>query len=198
MNSERSPWSHPDPRWQPQSYQDAPGRDPKQPFLSPRQSEEAEKHSIEDFRKPKSGGPPWWLWAIAVLVAAVLLLVVLQIIDPEDSAGPIPGASDPDGTSIPFEGNGDGVFEILDQEWDGNELTVDFQVTVEDGESSFEVYMFNNESMEVSYATEPAVFKVSSDAPYKGTAKFFVERGRGTFVLTSNWGAPLTALPIQE
>lgn len=213
MSNEDSPWAHQDPRWKPQSYHDAVGRDPRQPFGQPDRQLGRAPHepSIEDFREPRRGGPPWWLVAIAVVAAIALVLVTLQVVtgqgEPTTSPSPTPSAATGEsetpsssatgGNAIPFEGNGTGVFELLEQDWTPDGLVVRFRVTLDAGQQSFGVYMFNNSSMQVSDPLDTTPFDVSAGQPYEGTAMFAVEQGESTLVLTSAFGSAVTALPIK-
>lgn len=213
MSNEDSPWAHQDPRWQPQSYQDAVGRDPRQPFGQPSPQAGAAPHqtSIEDYREPRRGGPPWWFVAIGVVAAMALLLVTLQVVtgEGEPTASPtpspsvatteseVPSSSATGGNAIPFEGNGTGVFELLGQDWTADGLVVRFRVTIDSGQQSFGVYMFSNTTMQVSDPLDTTPFDVRAGEPYEGTATFAVEQGEATLVLTSAFGSAVTALPIK-
>ncbi|GAB3821067.1 hypothetical protein GCM10028820_28520 [Tessaracoccus terricola] len=213
MSNEDSPWAHQDPRWKPQSYHDAVGRDPRQPFGQPSPQAGPGPHapSIEDYREPGRGGPPWWLVAIGVVAAIALVLVTLQVVtgegEPTASPSPTPGATSTQsetpsssatgGNSIPFEGNGTGVFELLQQDWTSDGLVVRFRVTLDAGRQSFGVYMFSNTTMQVSDPLDTTPFDVTAGEPYEGTATFAVEQGEATLVLTSAFGSAVTALPIK-
>ena len=108
---------------------------------------------------------------------------------------PIPAA--PGGTSIPFEGNGTGVFEILSQAWSADGLSIKYRITLDEGqgERSFSVYMFTNSTLEVADPLDPELATVTPDQPFTGVARFDVEQGKGTFVLSSV-RTGLAALPI--
>lgn len=206
-----SPWATSDPSWQPPRYQDAPARDPRQPFGQPAAPAEGPTARIQDFQPPRQSKWRPALVIVAVLVVVGLLLAALQFFGPEGSgssptaspsaaaqdratASPAPVATG--GTSIPFEGNGTGTFEVLDQSWTDDGLSVRFRVTVDEGEQSFSVYIFNNASMQVADPLDIAPFYASSEQPHEATAVFPVERGPSTLVLASGFGRALTALPI--
>lgn len=213
MSNEESPWAHQDPRWQPQSYQDAQGRDPRLPFGQPNPQAGPAPHtpSISDFREPRRGGPPWWLVAVGVLAAVALVLITLQVVSGEGaptaspsptpsvtaSESETPSSSATGGNAIPFEGNGTGVFELLEQDWGAEGLVVRFRVTLDSGQQSFGVYMFSNTTMQVSDPLDTTPFDVTAGQPYEGTATFAVEQGEATLVLTSAFGSAVTALPIK-
>lgn len=213
MSNDDSPWAHEDPRWKPQSYHDAVGRDPRQPFGQPNRQAGPAPHepSIDDYREPRRGGPPWWLVAVGVVAAIALVLITLQVVtgegEPSVSPSPTPAttagesetpsSSATGGNSIPFEGNGTGVFELLDQDWTADGLVVRFRVTLDAGQQSFGVYMFSNTTMEVSDPLDTTPFDVMAGQPHEGTATFAVEQGEATLVLTSAFGSAVTALPIK-
>lgn len=214
MSNEQSPWAQPDPRWRPQSYHDAKGRDPRQPFGGPQpglQGNPPHQPTIEDFREQGTGGPPWWLVVVGIVAAIAVVLVALQIIGGEQEALPsatpsastspqdeeTPGSSATGGNAIPFEGHGTGVFELLSQRWTADGLEVEFRVTLDAGEQSYSLYMFNNSTMEVADPVDTAPFYVSADTPYTGSARFYVEQTEGTLVLTTGFGRALTALPVK-
>ncbi|MCC2592656.1 hypothetical protein LKO27_04395 [Tessaracoccus sp. OS52] len=214
MSNEDSPWAHQDPRWQPQSYRDAVGRNPRQPFGQPSSgANQPPQTSIEDFREQGRGGPPWWLVMVAVIAAVGLVLVVLQLVTgdeeppPSATASPspsvsvgqedTPGSSATGGNSIPFEGNGTGLFELLGETWTAEGLEVTFRVTVDSGEHSFGLYMFNNTTMELADPLDMSPFYASEGSPYTGTARFAVDRSAGTLVLTTGFGRAITALPVK-
>lgn len=216
MSNEQSPWSQPDPRWQPQSYRDVTGRDPRQPFAPPHGQTPGPQPSIEDFRDRRPGsGRKWWIVAALVTVIAVVV-VALQFLggDAGDSPGaagsptasattgtsPTPAVSQPatgGATSIPFEGNGTGTFELLKETWDATGVDIEFRVSVDSGQEGFTVFMFNNASMEVADPVLPTEFTVSAGSPHVGSARFEAVRGPGTFVLANWMGRALTALPIK-
>ncbi len=101
------------------------------------------------------------------------------------------------GTAIPFEGNGTGLFEILSQEWGADGLTIQYRISLDEGqgERSFSLYMFTNATLEVADPVNYELVTVSSGDPFTGTVQFAVERGRGTLVLSS-FTTALAALDI--
>lgn len=212
MSNDQSPWAQPDPRWQPASYHDAAGRDPRQPFGAPATPPGHTAPTIEQFREQKQPGPPWWVVAAGVLVAIALLLVGLQFIsgdtDAEPSATPTaeesvppeeqtPGSAATGGSAIPFEGNGTGYFEIVDQSWDGGGLSVTYRIALDEGQESFGFYLFNKQTMEVADPADLTPVVVNGGTPATGTVRFDVDRGDSTIVLTSVYGRALTALDIR-
>lgn len=208
MSNDQSPWSRPDPRWEPQHYRDVRGRDPLQPFGAP--PSPSPPSSIDDFRAPRRGRAPWWLLIVAVLAAVALLLVALQLIggepDPESPvASPTPSLSTPTapaptpvpGSSIPFEGNGTGTFTLLTESWDDSGVTITFRVEIDSGRGEFAVYLFGNDSMAVNDPLDLTTFQVAEGEPATLAARFEVPRGPGTLVLASAYGQALTALPVR-
>lgn len=207
----QSPWAQPDGRWSPQSYRESAGRDPRQPFGQ--EPPPSVPPGIDQFEAPR-GANTRTLWLGGSILAAILALVlVLQFTggfaeDPNavaspsvsTSAGPTPQPAATGGTSIPFEGNGTGVFEILSQAWTDQGLTVEYRITLDDGqgERSFSLYMFTNTTLEVADPLNYELATVASGKPFTGTAEFAVERADSTLVLASGFGTALTALPISD
>ena len=213
MSNEQSPWSRPDPRWQPQSYRDVTGRDPRQPFGPPHGQTPGPQPSIKDFSPPRRGPGNRWLIVVGVVLGIALVVVAIQFIGGEPSTppavapSPVPTASPQpggapattvgSGNSIPFEGNGTGTFELLKETWDETGVDIDFRVTLDSGQEGFTVFLFNNASMEVSDPVLPAEFTVAAGSPYTGSARFQIVRGPGTLVLGNWMGRALTALPVK-
>ncbi len=211
MSNEQSPWSHPDPRWQPQSYRDVTGRDPRQPFGPPHGQTPGPQPSIEDFGSRRRGPGNRWLLVVGVVFTIALVVVALQFLGGEPgtppSVAPSPATSSQPGespattvgasSSIPFEGNGTGTFELLKETWDETGVDIEFRVTLDSGQEGFTVFLFNNASMEVSDPMLPAEFTVTAGAPYHGSARFQIVRGPGTLVLGNWMGRALTALPVK-
>ncbi len=206
----QSPWSQPDARWSPQSYQDAPGRDPRQPFGE--KAEPVQAPGIDQFEPPRRTDKKTLWLGIGIVAAIISLVLVLQFTGGftggEPVASPTPSQSQEQsdipepvatgGTSIPFEGNGNGVFEILSQEWTDTGLRVQYRITLDEdqGERSFSLYMFTNTTLEVA---EPVTYELATartGEPFTGTVEFTVERAASTLVLASGFGTALTALPI--
>ena len=206
---DQSPWSQPDARWSPQSYRDTPGRDPRQPFGQAPQPTEVP--GIDQFEPPRrTNSKTLWL-GFGIVAAVVALVLILQFTGgfspAEPGASATPSQSAPDtspepvatgGTSIPFEGNGTGVFEILSQTWSEAGLKVEYRITLNEGqgERSFSLYMFTNTTLEGADPINYELATVCSGAPFTGTAEFAVGRAAGTLVLASGFGTALTALPI--
>lgn len=208
---QQSPWSQPDARWSPQSFRDATGRDPRQPFGQ--DAEPARAPDIDQFEPPRRTDKKTLWLGIGIVAAIVALVLVLQFTGGLSGSNPVasptpPGqsgetASTPQpaatgGTSIPFEGNGNGVFEILAQEWTDSGLRIQYRITLDEGqgERSFSLYMFTNETLEVA---DPATYELAtakSGEPFTGTVEFAVDRAESTLVLASGFGTALTALPI--
>ncbi len=152
------------------------------------------------------------LWLVISIVAAIVAIVlVLQFTGGFSSSEPSPSATvsaqpSPEtslspaivgGAAIPFEGNGTGLFEILSQEWGPEGLTIEYRISLDEGqgERSFSLYMFNNATLEVADPLDYELVTVGAGEQYTGTVSFAVERGRGTLVL-STFSTPLAALDI--
>ncbi|MDO5735810.1 MAG: hypothetical protein Q4P15_04990 [Propionibacteriaceae bacterium] len=212
VRPDQSPWSQPDARWSPQSYRDTPGRDPHQPFGQAPPSSEPPR--MDQFEPPRTTNfKTLWL-GIGIVAAIIVLVLVLQFtggfsasdpaasptptIQMSEGATPEPVATG--GTSIPFEGNGTGVFEILSQTWTDEGVKITYRITLDDGqgERSFSLYMFNNASLQVAEPVNYELATVRTGTPFEGIVEFAVERGDSTLVLASGFGSALTALPIPE
>lgn len=205
----QSPWSHPDARWSPQDYKDTAGRDPRLPFGQA--AEPVRAPDMRQFEPPqRTSKKTLWL-GISIVAAVVAMVLVLQFTggfsSPETSTSPTSSAvvsPEPSlspaiagGTAIPFEGNGTGLFEILSQEWNAEGLSIQYRITLDEGqgERSFSLYMFTNATLEVADPLNYELATVSSGNPFTGTVEFAVEQGKGTLVLSS-FSTALAALAI--
>ncbi|WP_147454071.1 hypothetical protein [Tessaracoccus antarcticus] len=209
---DQSPWAQPDARWSPQSYRDSQARDPQKPFGQP--TTPAPAPGIDQFEPPPRFTRKTLGWGVGIVATIVVLVLVLQLTgsftptDPTPSASPsaavtegaspVPAATG--GTSIPFEGNGTGLFEILSQEWTDTGLSITYQITLDEGqgERSFSLYMFTNSTLEVADPLNSELAVAASGKPFTGTVEFSVVRAKSTLVLASGFGAALTALPIPD
>lgn len=210
----QSPWSQPDSRWSPQNYRDAPGRDPRQPFGQSAGPPPAAP-DIDQFEPPRQANRKTLWLGIGIVAAIVALVLVLQFMGgftaSDPAASPTPSAQSGEqgsvpepvatgGTSIPFEGNGKGLFEIVSQEWADGGLRIQYRITLDEdqGERSFALYMFTNATLEVADPVNYELATARSGEPFTGTVEFAVDRAQSTLVLASSFGTALTALPIPE
>lgn len=204
---DNSPWRQQDPSWGGPQFTDRQGRDPRQPFGATQHDQHAPSiHDFQEDPRERAGGRRTVV-IVAVVVALVIALVVgLNMFgetsgpEPGESVGPNitfdPSAAATSGTSIPFEGNGTGTFELLGSSWSGDVLEVSYRITLDEGRANFSLYLFSNESMN-SYSPMEAVYNdIQAGEPFEGTARFRIEPGDATLVLTSGAGRALTALPI--
>lgn len=202
-----NPWSQPDPSWAAPQFTDKQGRDPRQPFGQQPTAGHAPR--IEDFQHdPNNRNNKTTIWVIVAIVAAVaVLLLALNLLgagDDEPQAGETDGPRitfDPTSAatasdSIPFEGNGTGTFEVLSSTWSGDEVTITYRITLDAGQESFALYLFDNQSMESYNPTDHWVDHVEAGAPLENTVSFIKPQGASTLVLTSGTGRAITALPI--
>lgn len=202
-NQPNNPWAHQDPNWRPTDFHDARGRDPRQPFGQPPAA--TPPPSIEELAPPKK--PNSTLFLILGVVGLVAAIVIgMQVFggspDPtptqSQSAGvtPEPTASRT-GNFIPFEGNGDGVFEILSHQWYGDELRLRVRVEVNTGEYGFSLFAFTNESRESYDPVDRSSFTVREGEPVERDVTFVMPNADSTIVLTTPSGrVALNALPI--
>lgn len=204
---DNSPWRQQDPSWGGPQFTDRQGRDPHQPFGATNHNQQTPTiHDFQEDPRERAGGRRT-IVLVAVVVAVVAALVIgLNMFgqtagpEPGESVGPNitfdPTAAATSGTVIPFEGNGTGTFELLDHSRSGDILEVSYRITLDEGRANFSLYMFSNESM-VSYSPVEAVYDdVQAGTPFESTARFRIEPGAATLVLTSGAGHALTALPV--
>lgn len=154
-------------------------------------------------RRPKSA----LLVLLAVAVVAVVVIAT-QFVgggEPAPSASPSPVVSattapspERTGNWIPFEGNGDGSFEIVNYRWDGDTLTARIRVEVEEGEYGFSVFAFANESRAAYDPDDPSGFTVAAGRPYEADVVFHMPNADSTIVLATPSGrTALNALPVK-
>lgn len=202
---QNSPWASQDPNWRPQQFRDAGGRDPRQPFgQQPAPQQPQPDWSPEP---PRGRGKRGWL-VVGVVALIVVVVLAMQFFggpasDPAASPSPTPAAAQPTATRtgnyIPFEGNGDGIFEIVSYSWDGdNQLNLRVRVEVTDsGEYSFAIFAFTNETRASFDPTTPVVFAASQSSPFEGDFTFLMPKADSTIVLTTPTGRiALNALPV--
>ena len=102
------------------------------------------------------------------------------------------------GNYIPFEGNGDGIFEIVDYQWGEQELRLRIRVEIETGEYGFAVFAFTNESRDSYDPVDPSSFIVRAGEPVEREVTFYMPQADSTIVLTTPSGrVALNALPVE-
>ncbi len=205
----QSPWSQPDARWSPQDYKDTAGRDPRLPFGAA--AEPVPAPDMRQFQPPRQTNKKTLWLGVSIIAAIVALVLILQFTggfsSSDTSTAPTSSTEaslEPSltpaiaGTSaIPFEGNGTGLFEILSQEWDADGLSIQYRISLDEGqgERSFSLYMFTNATLAVADPVNYELATVTSGSPFTGTVQFAVEQRKGTLVLSS-FSTALAALPI--
>ena len=206
QNGANNPWASQDPNWRPTQFHEAQGRDPRTPFGQ----QPKPPPNWEDLTPPERKKPTLWIALAAVAVIAAIAIATLfsgsdPVAQPElsPSAGASSPASEPTptrtGNFIPFEGNGNGIFEVVSYEWRGDdELHVRLRVEVEEaGEFGFSVFVFANETRVGYEAVDPAAFVASKDKPFEGDFVFLMPKSESTVMLTTPSGRiTLNALPI--
>ncbi len=185
-----------------------PGRDPRQPFGAPAPDASHQPQSIENYQAPKGSPGRGLLVGVVALAVVGGLLIGLQHFSSE--AKPTPSASGPGPAtaasslgagkhSIPFEGNGKGTFEVLSSSWGEDEVEVRIRITLDEGQASFQVAIFNNQTMQ---STDPAAqepIRVKAGEPVEKTVRFLAPKADYTVVLTNGTGKDaLTALPLPQ
>ncbi|MDO5677890.1 MAG: hypothetical protein Q4G35_10340 [Propionibacteriaceae bacterium] len=197
----KSPWAAQDASWRPQEFRDAQGRDPRQPFG---QQAPPPPH-YEDLEPPKKSNAALFavLGVIGLVAAIVIAMQFFGGGDSEPTAAPsVTSTAEPTpertGNYIPFEGNGNGIFEILNHSWEGDQLNMRIRVEVDNGEYAFAVFAFTNETR-VSYdPVDMRAFSASSSEPYEGDVSFIMPNADSTIVLTTPSGrVALNALPVK-
>lgn len=197
----QSPWAAQDPSWRPQQFRDTQGRDPRQPFGQ----QAPTPPQFEDLEPPKKSNTAVFavVAVIAVIAAIVLAMQFFGGTTAEPAAAPsVTSTAEPSpertGNFIPFEGNGDGIFEILNYSWNGDQLNMRIRVEVERGEYAFAVFAFTNETR-ISYdPVDMRAFSATSSAPYEGDVSFIMPNADSTIVLTTPSGRiALNALPVK-
>ena len=202
--SSNSPWASQDPNWRPQQFHDARGRDPRQPFG---QQAAPEVPPSAYFEPPKRSNKSMWLviGAVAAVAALILGIQFLGGASPLASPSPTPsrvlpsqGSALPTGNSVPFEGNGDGTFEILSHSWGSEGLTVRIRVEVQRGEYGFGVFAFTNETRESYDPLDQRTFTVQAGTPFETELTFDMPQADSTIMLTTPSGrVALNALPVK-
>ena len=203
-NQNNSPWASQDPNWKPTDFHDAQGRDPRAPFG---QQPQQPQQSYQDLEPPKRPNSTLFIVLGAVLVVA-LIVIGMQFLggpDGEATASPTPSAQsevepspERTGNWIPFEGNGDGTFEIVSYSWADDELTARIRVDVKEGEYSFTVFAFANETRASYDPLDPSGFTVRAGEPYETTVTFLMPNADSTIVLATPSGrTALNALPVK-
>lgn len=196
-----SPWSHPDPGYRPTQFHDVQGRDPRQPFGQPPVAQ-PEPEILRPQRRP--GAPLWIVLAAVAVIGALILGMQVFGGDPETASSSSPAAStaaEPSptrtGNFIPFEGNGNGIFEIVRHEWTTEGLRLRIRVEIEEGEYQFGMFAFTNESREAFDPVDPFPFTVRAGAPYEADVMFAMPQADSTIVLATPSGrVALNALPV--
>lgn len=200
-----SPWSSQDPHWRPSEFQDAKGRDPRAPFG---QAPTPDPGGYQDLEPPRRPNPTLFivLGAIVLIGGIVVGMQVLGGSAPETQTA-TPSASAPasvepttqrPGTSIPFEGNGNGTFEILSARWNGDSLTARIRVEVQEGEYGFSVFAFSNASRASYDPVDAQGFSVRAGQPYEADVTFEMPNTDSTIVLaTASGRTALNALPVK-
>src|SRR5690606_35585197 len=101
-----SPWARGDSSWQPASYRDTPGRDPRVPFGHPPAGAAAPEPHIEEFTPPRQSRTRPALLIAGVVGVVALLLLALQFLGSPDGApaaspSATPGQATGDQTAAP-------------------------------------------------------------------------------------------------
>ena len=207
-NQGNNPWASQDPNWRPQQFQEAAQRDPRTPFGQ----QPTPPPSWEDLTPPpQRKGPYLWVALGAVVVIAAIAVAILVFgpdpapvatASPDQAATASQPAPSPQrtGNFIPFEGNGNGIFEVVSYTWvNDSQLEARIRVEVEEpGDFGFAVFAFTNDTR-LSYEPQaPDGFFASKDNPYEGDVTFLMPRTDATIMLTTSSGRiSLNALPIK-
>ncbi len=164
---------------------------------------------INAYAPPKRPGGTGWFIALAVVVVAAVLAVVF--LRPQPAPAPQPTAapsSQPtaSGPGMPFSlpnttGN-EGRWQILDQSWDGDQLTVKVRIDVDKGTISYGFVAFSNSGVDVYDPVDGApapqldTGRLSAGESVEGYVRLEIPRGPATLILTTSAGRQISALPI--
>ena len=204
-NQPENPWASQDPNWRPSQFGDAQGRDPRQPFGQ--QAPQQPGYGYQELQPPRRPNRSMWvvLAAVGIVAALIIGMQFFGAPAPEEpqptqtasgTAAPSPTRT---GNFIPFEGNGDGIFEIVSASWDGeDQLNLRVRVEVTGGEYSFALFAFTNDTRASYDPVDPGAFSASEDAPFEGDVTFIMPKADSTIVLTTPSGRiALNALPVK-
>lgn len=206
-----SPWQQPDPNWSGPQFSDKQGRDPRLPFGA-KPPTANNQPSIDHFAEdPGTKHETRQQLTIVILVVVVIAAVFigLQFVggdnpgtETDETASPQisfdPTAAATNNRKVPFEGNGTGTFELLDSSWSGNQVTVRYRITLDEGREYFTVFLFSNETKMQYMANENTESRVVAGSPLEATATFTLDRGDATLVLATSAGQALTAVPVSQ
>lgn len=191
-----NPWAQQDPNWRPPQFQEHAGRDPRQPFGA-----QPAAPQLPDLEPP---GKPVWPWIVGILgvVAALLLFLVFQ---PEGTQEPPPEqppatafpSPSTTGNALPYEGNGTGVFTIVDYRWTSSGIEIDYEVTADDEPARFAFFAFLNDTRESFVPDGDPTIEAAPGSPATGTVTIPMPRGDASVVLTTASGRAITALPVK-
>ena len=199
--NQQNPWSQQDPTWRPPHFQDAQGRDPRQPFGQPPAAPPPSLEQLAPPKKPTSA----LVIVLAVIGVIAAVLIGMQFFGGPPSASPSPSPSAQaqptetrTGNYIPFEGNGDGVFEIVSQRWESDGLHLRIRVEINTGEYGFALFAFTNDTRDSYDPIDPSTFTVSAGQPVERDVTFVMPRADSTIVLTTPSGrVALNALTVK-
>ncbi|MDO5065832.1 MAG: hypothetical protein Q4D96_00940 [Propionibacteriaceae bacterium] len=193
--------------WQPPQPQ---GRDPRTPFGSPQQPMPQPAPQIQDYQEPRGSLGRTLLIVVVVVAVIGAVLYGLQVIGGEpqaqSSASPSAHRTAPSmaasslgasTTSVAFDSYGKGTFEILNSAWGNKGLEVEVQITLTEGQGTYSVYAFHNDSMTSADPTTGEPITVFSGETKTATYLFDLPRGEGTLVLATSSGTPITALILK-
>lgn len=160
-----------------------------------------------DLEPPRRSNPALFV-VLGVVVLVGALVIGMQIFGapaPTPTASATPSSSAPGSPSpsrsgewIEFEGNGDGVFELVKRQWTADGLAVTIRVEVKRGQYDFSLIAFSNESRKSYNPNNDSTFTASVDEPFEGTFFFKMPRQDSTIVLSTPTGrVALNALPVK-
>lgn len=164
---------------------------------------------INAYAPPKRPGGMGWFIALGVLLVGVVVAVLfLRPAPPAPAPAPTPTATQPTaaGPGMPFTSPGasgnEGRWEVLQQSWNGDSLTVRVRISADKGTVTYGFVAFSNAGVSVYDPVDGApspqldTGRLSAGQSTEGYVRIDMPRGPATLILTTQAGRQMSALPI--